>query len=295
MRLTELIDKTVRFKYLNPNMKGGLARRGSKNQVRELQTWLNSQGYNTGRPDGIYGNGTARAVRKFQTDAGIKVDGDAGAQTIKAMMTNAHKKKPTLELPPKIILDKPLEPVEKKAVIKKKPEEVDKPPLGSTEQKIQLVLDFIAYPESRGKYDAIYPNKKKSSILKMNLETLYKDMYKRGKKYKSSASGKYQYIRKTLKGLANNMGLDPETTVFNPETQDKIVTYHLKTEHGLDKWLAGKMDSEEFLRRLSMTWAGLPDPATGKSFWSNVLNNKSGISVDKAINTLDKIQSGEIA
>lgn len=58
-------------------------RPGSKGEaVRRLQEDLNSIGYNSGTPDGIYGVKTTAAVREFQTYYGLAVDGIAGEQTL---------------------------------------------------------------------------------------------------------------------------------------------------------------------------------------------------------------------
>ena len=42
------------FINLNPNMSGGLYRRIDKEATKELQQWLNDNGYNAGKIDGIY-------------------------------------------------------------------------------------------------------------------------------------------------------------------------------------------------------------------------------------------------
>lgn len=47
----------------------------NRDQTLELQTLLNSLGYNSGTPDGLFGSGTRRAVRAFQTDQHIPADG----------------------------------------------------------------------------------------------------------------------------------------------------------------------------------------------------------------------------
>lgn len=64
--------------------KGGL--RNDRDQVeaiRELQTFLNELGLDTGGTDGRYGGRTDRAVRRFQQAVtGVTVDGDAGPETI---------------------------------------------------------------------------------------------------------------------------------------------------------------------------------------------------------------------
>lgn len=49
--------------------------------VIELQAVLLLMGYYTGKLDGIYAESTAQAVRKFQQDAGLTVDGMAGTDT----------------------------------------------------------------------------------------------------------------------------------------------------------------------------------------------------------------------
>ncbi len=78
----QLLELTNKFQHLDPNMSRGLYSRGDKEATKELQTWLNDNGYDSGKVDGIYGPETTQAVRNFQSDAGIKVDGDAGRETI---------------------------------------------------------------------------------------------------------------------------------------------------------------------------------------------------------------------
>lgn len=65
--------------------------RGSKKlpEVVEIQKWLNANGYNAGNPDGLYGKTTANAIRAFQKASGLKVDGDVGPGTLKAMQGSA--------------------------------------------------------------------------------------------------------------------------------------------------------------------------------------------------------------
>ena len=54
-------------------------------EVRQLQEALARLGYDAGGADGIYGNRTAAAVRTFQADHGIAVDGLVGPQTRRAL------------------------------------------------------------------------------------------------------------------------------------------------------------------------------------------------------------------
>lgn len=95
MRLRELFKEN--FQFLNPKMSGGLARSSDRNAIKELQKWLNDNGYEAGSVDGIYGRRTAGAVREFQTDNGLTVDGDAGKETISAM-TGIAQDSPTSKM-----------------------------------------------------------------------------------------------------------------------------------------------------------------------------------------------------
>ncbi len=54
-------------------------------EVRQIQTKLKNWGYYTGAIDGIYGNGTYNAVKKFQQKNGLTADGIAGSKTLSAM------------------------------------------------------------------------------------------------------------------------------------------------------------------------------------------------------------------
>ena len=61
-------------------------RRGSKGaDVTKLQTALNAQGYDCGAADGIFGAKTEAAVRNFQRDHSLTVDGIAGKATQEAL------------------------------------------------------------------------------------------------------------------------------------------------------------------------------------------------------------------
>jgi peptidoglycan hydrolase-like protein with peptidoglycan-binding domain len=58
-----------------------------KSQVREIQQGLNSLGYNAGTPDGLYGNGTRKAIEAFQKDHGIVIDGKPSTSLLAELKT----------------------------------------------------------------------------------------------------------------------------------------------------------------------------------------------------------------
>lgn len=59
----------------------------SGDQVKEIQQWLTDYGYYSGDIDGDFGASTDKAVRDFQTESGLIVDGVVGNDTKKAMET----------------------------------------------------------------------------------------------------------------------------------------------------------------------------------------------------------------
>lgn len=69
----------------------------SGSEVKKLQQALVSAGYDVGSAgvDGIYGNATTAAVRKYQQDMGLSVDGIAGDQTLGSLYGAGTKKATT--------------------------------------------------------------------------------------------------------------------------------------------------------------------------------------------------------
>lgn len=88
----ELVEASLRlgdrFLYLRvPPFRG--------DDVREVQRYLNRLGFNAGREDGIFGQDTDRALRVFQHNMALPVDGIAGASTISCLQSLKHALKDT--------------------------------------------------------------------------------------------------------------------------------------------------------------------------------------------------------
>jgi len=89
------------------------SKRGSvkSDEVKALQQALNDLGYDAGTADGWFGRRTAAAVRKFQEDNDLTVDGDPGANTLSKMNDNIADKYPAEpEAEPEAELDDIAEP-----------------------------------------------------------------------------------------------------------------------------------------------------------------------------------------
>ena len=62
---------------------------GNPQQVRAIQTALNTLGYNAGTPDGILGASTATAIREYQSDSGLKTSGRVTQELIEQLNAGA--------------------------------------------------------------------------------------------------------------------------------------------------------------------------------------------------------------
>lgn len=69
--------------YSRNNSTQTLSRIGSRGQeVRQIQQKLRELGLYSGSVDGVYGTATQKAVRQFQKNCGLTVDGVAGSKTL---------------------------------------------------------------------------------------------------------------------------------------------------------------------------------------------------------------------
>jgi peptidoglycan hydrolase-like protein with peptidoglycan-binding domain len=247
--------------------------------VKQLQKALQSAGYSVGSTgvDGKYGPRTARAVKAFKKD--YKIQGNGQEVDAKSLQTIAGVSSGDI---PKV-KNTYTPSTNKRSELGQLSQD------SVTQGKVGKVLNLIAGPESGGRYDAVYPGKRRPEILDMTLDELVADQRERGRFTGSSASGRYQYIRKTLSSVVRQMGLDTSKEKFTPKLQDEIAIFHLRANHGLDKWLSGSMSNEQFLNRLAGTWAGIPK-TNGRSAYAGVLDNKAGIGAQAALQGLDDIR-----
>lgn len=91
------------------------------------------------------------------------------------------------------------------------------------------------------------------------IDVLQTQMLKHPKnKWNSSALGRYQIIRTTLRGLKVSEKLS-DNVKFTESTQDYLCLTLLE-QRGLSKWLEGTISEAQFMTNLSKEWASLPKP-----------------------------------
>lgn len=253
-------------------------------EVADVQKALLALGYKLPQHgvDGVRGSETVAAVKEFQQANGLAVDGDPGPETIAALN--------------KVIAGKGIK-IEKSTATDVKVSRSGQssgplPPLkmdSATSGKVGDLLNFIARYESGGDYNIMVGGKRGNltSMTVGNILDMQKDMIAKG--HESTATGRYQYIRKTLADTAAQMGMDVNSTKFNEKTQDALAIQTLRTI-GLEKWLDGKLDDGAFLNRVAQIWASIPK-TSGGSAHAGVGSNRAGIRTDVALNTLQDIRT----
>ena len=148
----------------------------------------------------------------------------------------------------------------------------------------------IAKGESNSNYGAMFSrdqegfSRGKEDITKMtinevdNLQTdylNYQTSIGREGDDRSAAMGAYQMLEP--KKVAELMGLDPETTIFNQETQDMMADYYLNYA-GLKEFQAGDITAEEFNNRLAEQFASI-ETTSGEGVYDDDGMNKANTSV----------------
>ena len=67
----------------------------STQQVHEIQSALNKQGFNTGNADGMWSSATEAAIKKFQQQNNLQANGEVDQQTLSALGVNVSSSKST--------------------------------------------------------------------------------------------------------------------------------------------------------------------------------------------------------
>lgn len=149
---TPLLLLTIALSILNSVNPALAIRRGDSGpEVAEIQKTLQNTGYFRGRATGFYGSVTAAAVRKFQAENNLKVDGIVGPQTLSALKIKPEptKSEPAAQIEPKA--DRP-SPSQEAAETPKKaenPATVQPAPAPAVENPSQETPQEIGSPRAK--------------------------------------------------------------------------------------------------------------------------------------------------
>lgn len=152
------------------------------------------------------------------------------------------------------------------------------------------VLNLIGRAEAPRGYNQIFGRGREAPLTQMTISEVF-DLQRRMVRggSESSAVGRYQFINDTLRSVVKKAGLDPETTQFTPEVQDRLATM-LMVGRGLNRYLRGEIDEERFANNLAQEWAGFP-LASGRSFYKGVGSNNATITRRDLINTIRSLKN----
>ncbi len=177
-------------------------------------------------------------------------------------------------------------------------------PATSSEGGVKVLLDHIGQFESGGNYNAYFrhaDNQDNPHFTGMTLAEVINwqtEQIKAGSP--STALGRYQIIRGTLRGLVKSMGLDASTVRLDAATQDQMAVKLLE-DKGLKDFLAGTITAEAFANSVARVWAALPivtddfpdhqgrTGQKGASFYADDGLNKALVGVNSYLRAVETV------
>lgn len=152
-----------------------------------------------------------------------------------------------------------------------------------------ILLDFIGNVEAPRGYDTIFANRQ-AELPKPVTQCTVDEMIA-GRTVvdsRSSATGRYQFMRDTMKSLKAELGLRGGQAL-TPDLQDRLA-YHLLRRRGYDEFVKGNLSIVDFGKRVAMEWASMPvlapcqGPhrylARGQSYYAGDSLNKALVPAD---------------
>lgn len=132
---------------------------------------------------------------------------------------------------------------------------------------MDALKNLIGHHESRNDYNRVFgAGVKRVDLTNMTVNEVlaWQDKHV-AEGSKSSAAGRYQIIRGTLRELKTEMGLSGNEK-FDGHMQDRMFET-LAERRGLAKFQDGKISQATFMRNLSQEWASLPKDQSGLSYY----------------------------
>ena len=168
------------------------------------------------------------------------------------------------------------------------------------------LLSLIAKGESSAgvdPYTSLWPGTSEPSLVQMTCAEVQRFQQQRlDQGHRSTACGRYQFIKKTLTEAIRVSGIDPLTTRYTPDIQDYLILSILKTYRKLDQWVAGTYTTPKFMIKLSQEFASIPVPYQmqgqsrivnkGQSYYAGDGLNKAHHDPDSLFTQLNDILNG---
>ena len=173
---------------------------------------------------------------------------------------------------------------------------------------LKALLAAIRMHEAPKGYGQIYGGakgvSKATDVSRLTLDevlSLQQRMLRAGSR--STASGGYQFINKTLLATIAQMGLKG-SELWDAELQDRMAI-HLMMNRGLGKYLDGTMSRETFANNLAKEWASLPVVSVirganrilepGQSYYSGDGLNKAFHKPETILTLVDALRGPQVA
>lgn len=167
-----------------------------------------------------------------------------------------------------------------------------------------ILLDLIGNTEVGRKppeaYDVIYGHKQgklPKPLTSMTLDEVVAAQALWSKHHGSSAAGRYQFMRATLRELMKELGLKGSQKL-DGDLQDRLA-YHLLKRRGYEQFVTGKLSLDAFANNLAKEWASFPvltaikgahrQLAVGQSYYAGDGLNKALISPAAVRATLSEV------
>lgn len=172
----------------------------------------------------------------------------------------------------------------------------------------RFLLDFIGNTEAPNGYDTIFGDRQihlATPITSMTLGDLIdaqenwasvawvKKNWKSSYRTASSASGRYQFMRATLIGIAKEIPALQGDVLFNADLQNRL-GYYLLQRRGYEAFISGQIDITGFALRLAKEWASFPVLADCQGAHRAVTRGQSyyaGDGVNKALVKPEKVEA----
>lgn len=144
-------------------------------------------------------------------------------------------------------------------------------------------------------YDVIYAHKQSrlpKPLTTMTIDEVIAAQRGWSKNHGSSAAGAPQFMRATLIGLKEELGLRGRQRL-DENLQDRLA-FHLLKRRGYERYMAGTLSLTEFGKRIAMEWASFPVLATTNGAKRTVQRGQSyyaGDGLNKALVAPERVEA----